>query len=663
MTPITQEGRYRVVIERVAPEIDAGRFPIKRTVGEIVCVEADVFADGHDSVACVLQYRKEDSPDWHEIPMQPLANDRWGAEFQVTEIGRYRYTVTGWVDHFISWCHDLGKRIDPEDIEIALRVGAYLLEEAAARAKRSDAAWLKKKARVLAHGEDMAQRRDLALSEDLAHMMARYADRSLATTYDRELKVVVDDARARFSSWYELFPRSWGPAGRHGTFKDVERQLTYVADMGFDVLYFPPIHPIGRSHRKGPNNTLAVGPTDVGSPWAIGAAEGGHKSIHPELGTLEDFGCLVAKAKALGLEIALDIAFQCAPDHPYVKEHPAWFRWRPDGTVQYAENPPKKYQDIYPLHFETEDWRALYEELKSVFLFWIERGVRIFRVDNPHTKPFAFWEWLIGEIKREHPATIFLSEAFTRPKVMQRLAKLGYTQSYTYFCWRNTKEELSAYLTELTRTEVREYYRPNLWPNTPDILTEYLQFGGRPAFQARLVLAATLAANYGIYGPAFELCENTPREPGSEEYLNSEKYEIRQWDRDRADSLRGFIARINRIRRENPALQSDWGLRFHPVDNDELICYSKVTTDLSNAILVIVNLDPYHAQTGWVELPLGEFELDPDRPYQLHDLLSDARYLWHGARNFVALEPNVAAAHVFRLRRRVRTERDFDYYL
>jgi starch synthase (maltosyl-transferring) len=433
--------------------------------------------------------------------------------------------------------------------------------------------------------------------------------------------------------------------------------------MGFDVLYLPPIHPIGRVDRKGKNNALVALPDDVGSPWAIGASEGGHKSVHPALGTLDEFRRLVAKAKEHGLEIALDIALQCAPDHPYVKEHPDWFRWRADGTVQYAENPPKKYQDIYPFFFETDDWQALYAELKSVFLFWIEQGVRIFRVDNPHTKPFPFWEWVIDEVKKSHPSTIFLSEAFTRPKVMRRLAKLGFTQSYTYFTWRNTKPELIEYLTELTQSEAREYLRPNFWPNTPDILPEYLQFGGRPAFMSRLVLAATLSANYGIYGPAFELCENTPREPGSEEYLHSEKYQLRDWDLQRADSLKDFIARLNRIRRENPALHSNAGLRFHAIDNDELICYSKTSEDGANTVLVVANLDPYQVQAGWLELPLSELRLERERPFQVHDLLSGARYLWHGARNYVRLDPQVVPAHLLRLRRRVRSERDFDYFM
>jgi starch synthase (maltosyl-transferring) len=432
--------------------------------------------------------------------------------------------------------------------------------------------------------------------------------------------------------------------------------------MGFDVVYLPPIHPIGDTNRKGKNNSPAAEPDDPGSPWAIGGLAGGHKAVHPQLGSLKDFQQLVARAREYNLEVALDLAFNCTPDHPYVEEHPAWFRHRPDGSVQYAENPPKKYQDIYPFDFETEEWQDLWEELKSIVLFWIQQGVHIFRVDNPHTKPFRFWEWLVKDIKREHPDVIFLSEAFTRPKVMYRLAKLGFTQSYTYFAWRNTKWELTQYFTEITQTGLRDFFRPSLWANTPDILTEYLQFGGRAAFMTRLVLAATLGASYGIYGPAFELMEKRPKEPGSEEYFGSEKYEIRDWDIDSRDSLKDFIGRVNFIRRDNPALQSDWSLSFHNVDNEELICYSKHSGDLSNIILVVVNLDPHHTQSGWVDLSLETLGFDYDQAYQVHDLLSGSRYLWHGPRNYVELDPRLVPAHVFRMRRRVRTERDFDYF-
>ncbi len=460
-----------------------------------------------------------------------------------------------------------------------------------------------------------------------------------------------------------MFPRSAGPKGKHGTLKDVEVCLPYVASMGFDVLYLPPVHPIGHSHRKGPNNREAAEPGDVGSPWGIGGKEGGHKAIHSELGTMQDFVALVKAAEKHGLEIALDIAFQCSPDHPYVREHPEWFRKRPDGTIQYAENPPKKYQDIYPFDFETEAWKSLWEELKSVFLFWIDKGVRIFRVDNPHTKPFAFWEWVIGEIRRDWPEVLFLSEAFTRPKVMYRLAKAGFSQSYTYFAWRDTKWELTKYFTELAKPPVCEFFRPNLWPNTPDILPESLQVGGQAAFMTRLVLAATLAGNYGIYGPPYEHGWSAPREPGSEEYLNSEKYQLHHHDLERPDSLKDFITRVNSIRRDSPAMSHRGELKFHTAENEEIICYSRTAPDGSEIVLMIVNLDPHYRQSAWVELPLAEMCLPDDRPYQMHDLLTDARYSWHGNRNYVELDPTSSPAHIFRIRQRSRSERDFEYYL
>jgi starch synthase (maltosyl-transferring) len=419
--------------------------------------------------------------------------------------------------------------------------------------------------------------------------------------------------------------------------------------MGFDVLYFPPIHPIGHTNRKGKNNAVNAQPNDPGTPWAIGSREGGHKAIHPALGTLDDFKHLMARAREYGIEIALDIALQCSPDHPYVKEHPEWFLWRPDGTVQHAENPPKKYQDIYPLNFESERWHELWEEIKSVFIYWAQQGVRIFRVDNPHTKPFRFWEWLIGGVQNDYPDTIFLSEAFTRPKVMYQLAKLGFTQSYTYFTWRNSKKDITDYLVELTQTQVKDFFRPNFWTNTPDILNEYLQKGGRTAFMTRLVLAATLCSNFGIYGPAFELMENTPRESGSEEYLNSEKYEIKHWDIERPDSLRDFITRVNRIRRGNPALHSNANLWFNATNNEQLLCYSKHTADLSNIVLVIVNLDPHVTQSGTVNVPLNAWGLDSARPYRVHDLLNDAWYTWRGEWNFVELNPGVRSAHIFNI--------------
>jgi starch synthase (maltosyl-transferring) len=658
-----RDGRKRAVIENVTPRVDQGRFPVKRTVGEKIIVEADVFTDGHDQLRAVILHRHEDEALWQETPMEPLANDRWRGAFRVEHIGQYHYTLSAWVDSFATWRHELARREQTGDIAVALLAGAELLDQAAVRADGGEKDRLGGWASALRGDTGLEERRAQALSDDLAITMARYPDRTLAVRHEREYTAVVDREQARFSAWYELFPRSCLPEqDGHGSFRDCTGRLTEIAAMGFDIIYLPPIHPIGHTHRKGRNNTLSADPDDPGSPWAIGSESGGHKSVHPDLGTLEDFREFLNNARGLGMEVALDIALQCSPDHPYVKEHPQWFRWRPDGSIQYAENPPKKYQDIYPINFETDDWQALWEELRSVFSFWIDQGVRAFRVDNPHTKPFAFWEWVIREIKREHPDVLFLAEAFARPKLMYRLAKLGFSQSYTYFTWRNTKWEITQYLSELTRGEVREFFRPNFWPNTPDILHAYLQFGSRPAFMTRLVLAATLAGNYGIYGPAYELLEREPREPGSEEYLNSEKYEVRYWETGRPESLKDFVARINRIRRENPALQQDWNLEFYPVDNEQIVCYGKWNEDQSNIIIGLVNLDPYHRQSGWVTLSLDALGIDPRHPYQMHDLVTGARYLWNGERNYVELNPQGAQAHIFHLLRRVRTERDFEYF-
>lgn len=659
---IPNEGRQRVVVARVIPEIDCGRFPVKRIVGDEFVVDADIFADGHDELAAVLRFRGPHGDEWREVPMHFLGNDRWRASFPLDVLGLWEYTVTAWIDRFATWQRDFRKRLDAgQDVTVDLAIGAELVETAAAHASDEEASWLRRAAATLAGAN--AEATTLALSPELAERMRRSNLRPFAVSYPRILRVIVDRERARFSTWYELFPRSCSPdPGRHGTFRDCEAWLPRIAELGFDVLYLPPIHPIGRTHRKGKNNSLVAGPTDPGSPWAIGSEEGGHDAIHPELGTLEDFQRFVARARQYGIEIALDLAFQCSPDHPYVHQHPEWFRRRPDGSIQYAENPPKKYQDIYPFDFETPAWRELWLELLRVVRFWIGQGIRIFRVDNPHTKPFAFWEWLIAEIKRDHPDVIFLSEAFTRPKVMYHLAKLGFTQSYTYFAWRNTKSELEAYFTELTQTDVREFFRPNLWPNTPDILTEYLQTGGRPAFLIRLVLAATLGASYGIYGPPYELCEATPLAPGSEEYLDSEKYEIRHWKLDAPHSIAPVIAHVNRIRRENPALQQDWTLRFHAVDNDQLIVYSKTSRDGGNVIVTVVNLDPHHRHTGWVTLDLSCLGIAPETPYQMIDLLGGGRYIWHGPRNYVALDPQVMPAHIFQVRPRIRSEHDFEYY-
>ncbi|QSI31130.1 DUF3416 domain-containing protein [Variovorax sp. RKNM96] len=662
------DGAVRAVIDAVLPCVDNGRFAVKCVAGERVTVRAHCFTDGHDVLRVQLCWRAEDQKEFREVPMKALPNDVWEAAFSPPALGRYLYTVVAWVDPFESWRHELARRVDPEDVRLAAQVGALEIAAAAARAEGRDRAALQRWATELDAsganpGADIVSLKALALDDEYAELVRRYPDRRHAVRHPVDLPLVADRERARFSTWYELFPRSTGEPGVHGTFSDVEARLPAIAAMGFDVLYFPPIHPVGRMQRKGPNNALQAGPDDVGSPWAIGAAEGGHKSILPALGTADDFRHLLARAAEHGLEIALDIAFQCAPDHPYVKAHPDWFRWRPDGTVQYAENPPKKYQDIYPFNFECEDWRGLWAELKSVFDHWIGEGVRIFRVDNPHTKAFPFWEWVIGEIKREHPDTIFLAEAFTRPKVMHRLAKLGFSQSYTYFTWRNTKEELQEYFTELSTAPGIDYFRPNAWPNTPDILHEQLQTGEPAVYMSRLVLAATLAANYGIYGPAYELREHQPRGPASEEYLDSEKYQLRHWNHDDPASLAPFIARVNRIRRENPALQWDRGLRFLHVDNDQLLAYAKESPDGDNVIVTVVNLDPHNPQWGWVGLEPASVGVKDGRAFQMHDLLSDQRFVWQGDWHYVRLDPHSVPAHIFVVRRRHGDERDFDYFL
>lgn len=656
----------RVIIDRVRPEIDGGRFPIKRCLGETVKVDADIFTDGHDAISAQLLFRHERSSRWRSVSLEGFPNDKWKASFKVTELGRYVYTLRAWLNRFKSWQRDLAKRLEAgQDVTVELLTGAAIIEEAVARTPDLQQTLLAKCAQALRSDRSPAIRDRLALSPALlTRMERRLPDPTQMAFYPKTLAVVVEPVKTRFSAWYEMFPRSSGPTpGAHATFADCEARLPYVAEMGFDVLYLPPIHPIGITHRKGRNNSPVCEPGDPGSPWAIGGIEGGHTAIHPELGTLDDFRHFVRRAGEHGLEVAMDLAFQCSPDHPYVREHPEWFQQRPDGSIQYAENPPKKYEDIYPLHFECAERRALMEELKRVVLFWIEQGIHIFRVDNPHTKPFVFWEWLIAGIKRSHPEVFFLAEAFTRPKMMYRLAKLGFSQSYTYFTWRNTAWEIKKYFTELTQTNVVEFFRPNLWPNTPDILTEHLQTGGTPAFITRLILAATLGANYGIYGPAFELCDNQPREPGSEEYLNAEKYEVRTWNIDAPGSLKDLIARVNRIRRDNPALHGNRSLRFHPVDNEQLICFSKRTADFTNVVLMVVNLDPHHTHSGWVDLSLSELGLDIDSSFQAHDLLSDARYLWHSQRNFIELNPQVMPAHIFKLRKKIRTEIDFDYFL
>ena len=733
------EGRQRVVIEEVQPVINCGRYAARRFLGDEVEVRAAIFSDGHDHVAAELLYKREGEHAWHVVRMTALVNDMWTARFAAESLGSWRFTIRAWVDHFDTWCADLRKRLaaqpalstptaqiprDPanssaanpdaanpaatpavpdQDIPVALTIGANLLDQAAARATGEDLKQLKAAAR---HLRDLAEQKlplyDDPLTPELEALAARYPDHSFATIYDKELPLWVDRERARFSAWYELFPRSTSsdPA-RHGTLSDAAALVPEIAAMGFDILYLPPIHPIGRAFRKGKNNSVAAQPGEEGSPWAIGDAKsgvaggGGHKSIHPKLGTYADFDHLISTLHANGMELAMDIAFQCSPDHPWVTEHPEWFIHRPDGTIQYAENPPKKYQDIYPLNFESPKWQSLWDELRSVFQFWIDRGVKVFRVDNPHTKALPFWEWCIAELHTSAPDVIFLAEAFTRPHVMYSLAKAGYTQSYTYFTWRTEKPEIEAYFTEITRPPVSDFFTPNVWPNTPDILHASLQQGGRPAFISRLILATTLAASYGIYGPAYELGENIPAKEGSEEYLNSEKYEQRQWDRKAPSSIAPLVALLNKIRRENPALQSDGSLHFHGVDNPWIICCSKTTlpppapmtlaeanalgshnahrgaappalsesasaeaaakaaSDAEpNIILTVVNLDPHNDQAGWVNLDLAELGLSADESYDVEDLLTGAHYAWRGRSNYVALHPSAIPAHILRVTRR-----------
>ena len=647
----------RLVIEKLLPEVDGGAWPVKRTLGESLEVTAHIFADGHDVLRADLLVKGPDETTWRTIPLVAGYNDEWRATIPLERLGLYQYKAVAWIDQFASWRQEVTKKFEAgQPIHSELLEGAAMIAETARQKTlpSEDQSILTKASLALADANlSEADRYALVHGEPLTRAMANHAPRRSAAESNRVGRVLVERERARFSSWYELFPRSCSPnPGVHGRFDDLIATLPRIAAMGFDVVYLPPIHPIGTSFRKGRNNALQAEPGDVGSPWAIGSPEGGHDAIHPELGTVEDFKRVVAAARYHGLEIALDIAIQCSPDHPYVQNHPQWFRHRPDGSIKYAENPPKKYQDIYPLDFECEDWRALWEEMKRIFLVWIERGVKIFRVDNPHTKPFAFWEWLIDEVRRVEPETIFLAEAFTRPKPMAHLAKRGFSQSYSYFTWRNTKAELTEFLTELTRGDWVEFYRPNFFANTPDILSEYLQHGGRPATMVRLILAATLGTNYGIYGPVFERCEVTPARPGSEEYLDSEKYQLRYWGDPSPNDLSWLVTKINQIRRDHPALQFFRDLEFHPTDSDHVLCYSKIAPDRSDAILVAINLDPHQTHWARVEIPAERFGRHPSECFEVHDLLTGARYPWSGGTNTVGLDPQGIPAHVFHIEMR-----------
>lgn len=640
-----------IFIENVRPEIDAGRYPVKREVGDHLEVAADIFKEGHDVLAAVLKYREKGAGEWREVPMVHLGDDRWHGAFPLEKNTRYCYTVEAWLDTFETWRDSLEKkRAAGQDVALDLVEGHRMVEAAAARAVGEDRAWLEQVLADFIATEYQEDRAELLLARAVRRIMRRYSDRTLATVYDRQLEVVVDRVRARFAAWYEMFPRSQGTvAGRSATFKECAARLPEIRAMGFDVVYLAPIHPIGRTRRKGPNNTPEARPGDPGSPYAIGSEEGGHKAVHPELGTLEAFRRFVQRCGELGMEVAMDFAIQCSPDHPYLKEHPEWFTYRPDGSIRHAENPPKKYEDIVNVNFYGTHQDELWREWRDVLLFWIAQGVRIFRVDNPHTKPLAFWEWLIRDIQDRYPDVIFLSEAFTRPKLLKALAKVGFTQSYTYFTWRNFKQELIDYLTELTQTEVKEYLRPNFFTNTPDILPLFLQTGGRPAFQIRLVLAATLSSIYGIYN-GFELCENRAI-PGTEEYLDSEKYQYKVWDWDRPGNIKDYIARVNLIRRDNPALHEFENLRFYPADDENVIFYGKSTLDGSNTVFIAVNLDPFDPHQAVVEIPLEELGIPEGRMYQVEELLTGRKHLWRGSRQKVRLDPEANPAVIYRISR------------
>lgn len=655
------EGRFKAVISNVKPQVDEGRFAIKRVIGDEITICADIFTDGHSSVAANLLFRSHERERWQEVPMILGVNDRWSGKFKVEKLGVYFYTIHAWVDYFKSWQQDIGKKFKlGMEIQTEMDIGIHFLEEALHRKNQPD---IKRFLAEIRKAKSKEQKVKLATDEQLSLLMRnRYPNNQWVTEMAKALSIIVDPPKARFSSWYEIFPRSFSPVpGKHGTFKDCQKLLPKIAEMGFDVLYFPPIHPIGYSKRRGKRNQPEAYDQDLGSPWAIGSLEGGHKSIHPELGSIEDFEELISNAKKLGIDIALDIALQCSLDHHYLKDHPDWFWWRSDGTIQYAENPPKKYEDIVPFYFETKGWKALWTELRSIFLYWIDKGIRIFRVDNPHTKPFHFWEWTITTIKKDYPDVIFLSEAFTRPKVMFWLSKLGFTQSYTYFTWRHTKQELTNYFTEIVLGPVHEFFRPNLWTNTPDILTEELQRGGRPVFISRLILAATLSSNYGIYGPAFEMMDFQAIS-GTEEYLNSEKYQLRHWNLEKEHSLRPLITQVNQIRKKYEALQHTGNLKFLEIDNDQILYYGKFNSNPSYGLLILVNLDPSNVQSGTLKVPLNELELSQKGSYQIHEVLSNRYYIWEGETQNITLDAQMPA-YIFFVQKKIRRENDFEYFL
>ena len=646
------------VIENLRPLIDGGRYPVKRIIGDDLAVEADIFKDGHDIVAAILKWRTIGELRWHETPLTFVDNDRWRGVFALNQVGVYEYTVEAWTDTFRSWRDEFTKKFEAgiSNLTAEALEGAEVIESASRRARVAEDALRLRELSECIRTADNAQINNIVHSGELEVLMATYPDRSWATQYVPPPRVIVERREAQIAAWYEFFPRSAeGRAERGSTFRECLSRVDDARAMGFNVVYFPPIHPIGHTNRKGRNNSVVAQPGDPGVPWAIGSEAGGHKAVEPSLGSLDDFDWLQGEVRKRGMEIALDFAINCSPDHPYVREHPEWFYQRPDGSIKFAENPPKKYEDIFPLNFRCENWPQLWAEMVSIVLFWADRGVRTFRVDNPHTKPVAFWEYLIARVLEKYPDTIFLSEAFTRPKMMKELAKAGFSQSYTYFTWRNTKEELTEYFTELTQTEMREYFRGNLWPNTPDILSPILQDGGRPAFIIRAVLAATLSPLYGIYS-GYELCENEAV-PGREEYLDSEKYQFKERDWSAPGNIKDVITRLNEIRRTNRALRFFDNLRFYQADNDAILCYGKMTAARDNIIVVVVNLDPHRKQNSLVELPIEQFGSIEGDAYQVHDLLTDARYIWQGRRNYVELDPEIQPAHIFRIRRWIESDR------
>lgn len=658
-----------LIIEAVSPEVDCGRHPVKREEGDVLEVCADILKEGHDVLAGVLKYREHGESGWRETPLTPVGNDRWCGRFALERNSRYLYTLEAWTDHFESWRKAVEAKLAAgQAVALEILEGRTLVKDAAARAEGNDRRQLERVLKNLDAMENDEERSDLLLSASLRRLMAVWPDRSCSTVYGRELEVVADRVSARFSAWYEMFPRSQGKVpNRSATFADCEARLPEIRAMGFDVVYLVPIHPIGRAFRKGPNNSTEAGPEDPGSPYAIGGEAGGHQAIHPDLGTLADFQRFLGRARELGMEIALDFAIQCSPDHPYLKSHPEWFTYRPDGSIRYAENPPKKYQDIVNVNFYGPHRDDLWREWRDVVLYWVAQGVKIFRVDNPHTKPIPFWGWLIREVQTRHPDVIFLSEAFTRPKLVRALAKVGFTQSYTYFTWRNFKQELMDYMTELTRSESREYLRPHFFTNTPDILPAFLQTGGRPAFRIRLVLAATLSSLYGIYN-GFELCEAAAI-PGTEEYQDSEKYQYKVWDWGRPGHIKDYIAAVNRIRQENPALHEYENLRFYPADDPDvegasdvgathrpeggsshnILFYGKSALGSDNTIFVAVNLDPFETHDAVLEFPLRDMGIPPDKVFQVEELLSGRKHLWRGPRHRVALDPERNPAEIYRI--------------